>query len=608
MTSLTNVFARVAALPLALLLASTLAVLAPCEVASASWQGGATAGSAKSKALSVPTGAVPTVSVSGRAVTASWSAASIGGSGAVPAYTVKRYSATGVGQTVGSGCAGSITATTCTESGVDPGSWRYTVTPRVEGWAGGESAQSAAADVGAPALTLSTSSVTSLPATVSGSVANFVGGANVSFRLDNPTTGTTLAGTTTPAPIGASGAATVSVTIPSGTANGAHTVYAIGDDGSVASATIEVAVATCSAPTLRWLNGVESGVASVQNWGGVWEVGSGAATADSAVKRTGAYSLRMAPNATTMYRAFDLSTFNTAPVARFAIRFASLPSADAELAGFSRSAATYLALRYVAATGKLAIGFPGQTVSSLTTVEAGTWYVIDMKYDPRADPHTGEWRINGVAQPSTSYAQATTGADWFYLGALSPQTYSVNFDDIAVSEVASDYPIGDGRVRALLPNGMGTNVGAGFTHSDGTAISSTTWNRLDDVPLATGTDGVKQTVASSSNYVEVNFEDTTATCVRGVMARVSWAIVGDNKPNNGKTAIVTAGTERTLYSGDMSVAFGALTQSRYAMIAPTTATWTADAVNALRARLGYSTDVSPQPNWQSLMLEYETAQ
>jgi hypothetical protein len=92
-----------------------------------------------------------------------------------------------------------------------------------------------------PSYTLSGSStVKSLPATLSGSLAAFQTGATVTYRLDNPTTGTVLSATTTPSTIGNSGAATNSVTIPAGTSNGSHTIYAIGSSGDQASASITV--------------------------------------------------------------------------------------------------------------------------------------------------------------------------------------------------------------------------------------------------------------------------------------------------------------------------------------------------------------------------------
>ena len=43
-----------------------------------------------------------------------------------------------------------------------------------------------------------------------------------------------------------------------------------------------------------------------------------------------------------------------------------------------------------------------------------------------------------------------------------------------------------------------------------------------------------------------------------------------------------------------------------AIIAPAAAAWTPSAVNGLRARIGYSSDVTGNPYWDSLLLEVAT--
>jgi hypothetical protein len=199
-------------------------------------------GSQTAKARTMPTGSTPTASVSNRNVTVSWTQATIGGS-PVQGYLVKRYDTNGNVQTIGAGCSGLVTAVSCTETAVPAGSWTYSVTPKQQNWLGTESARSSAVTVAAPALSFSGSTtVTSLPASLTGTIANYIPAQTVTYRLDDPTTGTLLSGSISPSPVPSSGSATVSVTIPSGTANGAHTVYAIGSSGDVASAAITVAV------------------------------------------------------------------------------------------------------------------------------------------------------------------------------------------------------------------------------------------------------------------------------------------------------------------------------------------------------------------------------
>ena len=210
---------------------ATLAVLAASGAASASWQGPGS-GAGWARAESMPAGNKPTTTVSGRNVTVSWTASTFPGGLPVNGYLVKRYDGSGNVQTVGAGCAGMIGALTCTEAAVPSGSWRYTATPQHGAWTGTESTTSAAVSVGSPTLTLSPSNpkVLSLPSTLSGSIASFVDGETLRFRLDS-TGGSVLAGTVggtpTPAAVPSGGSAPISVTIPAGVADGSHTVYAV---------------------------------------------------------------------------------------------------------------------------------------------------------------------------------------------------------------------------------------------------------------------------------------------------------------------------------------------------------------------------------------------
>ena len=227
-------------LPAALVLLTALGA----PVASrAAWQAPGTGGQF-ARAISLSSGSTPTASVSNRSVALSWSATSLPGGGSVAGYEVRRYSTGGDLESIGSGCSGTVATNSCTETGVPAGSWRYTVTPVQGNWTGGESGQSSSVTVAAPGLTLSPSSVSTLPATLTGSISSFIPGQTVTFRLDDPTSGTVLTGSISPTPVASDGSAGVSVTLPAGTSNGSHTVYAIGSSGDTASAGVSVTGST----------------------------------------------------------------------------------------------------------------------------------------------------------------------------------------------------------------------------------------------------------------------------------------------------------------------------------------------------------------------------
>ncbi|MFZ1996380.1 MAG: hypothetical protein WAU75_19870, partial [Solirubrobacteraceae bacterium] len=207
-------------------------------MASAAWSGNASA-SGQAQAASMPAGSAPAVSATGHNVTVNWSGGTLLGQ-SVTGYAVKRYSAGHVAQTVGSGCSGTIAVLSCTESAVPAGTWTYTVTPLLYSWLGTESAASAAVTVEAPGLSItSATTVTSLPATVSASLSGYTAGQTVTFKLDSAS-GTTLTSTLSPTSIPAGGAATATITLPAGTAQGTHAIYAVGSQGDSASASLTV--------------------------------------------------------------------------------------------------------------------------------------------------------------------------------------------------------------------------------------------------------------------------------------------------------------------------------------------------------------------------------
>lgn len=137
----------------ALLIGVCALALAGAAGAGASWQAGGPA-PAYARAETMPAGGTPLASLSEGGVAVSWPAAILAGGGALEGYVVRRYGASGEGAAIGAGCAGTIAALSCTEAGVPPGRWRYTVTPVLQGWRGTESAASAA--VGVP-VTIATS-------------------------------------------------------------------------------------------------------------------------------------------------------------------------------------------------------------------------------------------------------------------------------------------------------------------------------------------------------------------------------------------------------------------------------------------------------------------
>jgi len=124
------------------MLAEGLAI-GPTSSALAAWSALGPGGAAGAGAV-MPGGAVPSVSATTSAVTVSWTAATFPNGASVAGYVINRYSATtGVPATVGAGCSGIVSSTTCTELSVQPGTWVYTETPVQLTWTGAQSPDSA---------------------------------------------------------------------------------------------------------------------------------------------------------------------------------------------------------------------------------------------------------------------------------------------------------------------------------------------------------------------------------------------------------------------------------------------------------------------------------
>ena len=108
-----------------------------------------------------------------------------------------------------------------------------------------ESLASAAVTVAASTFVLdSTAPITSLPASVTGTIGNYLLGETLTFHLDSPT-GPALTGS--PSVVMSTTSMAVGVTLPVGTTDAPHSVFVVGSGGSVASAAIDIVMP----PTLQ---------------------------------------------------------------------------------------------------------------------------------------------------------------------------------------------------------------------------------------------------------------------------------------------------------------------------------------------------------------------
>jgi hypothetical protein len=314
----------------------------------------------------------------------------------------------------------------------------------------------------------------------------------------------------------------------------------------------------------------------------------------------------------------------------------SLPGADVELASIEVAAAITCTIWYRTASQKIAVKIgTGTEIASDAVVSTDTWIGLDFRYDARIANHTLDWQVDydsttTTAAPvvqtqavgaSTSAGRITT----FRLGWSTAKTATVRYDDVLLSKVWNNYPIGNVKVYPLKVDPAATPTVLTSTANFGVFTNNTTvaaWNAvnarnaIDDIPPTIGAtaDGVCQVNNSGSDHMKFAMESraqqpgeipravrcywtcwaATATAAFGPGLRVydgttefSHADGGVDHGFDASTTIaywITRMLGRVLGGSDAYL----LTQAK---------------LDALEARVGFSTDASPDVGIHAVVFE-----
>jgi Tfp pilus assembly protein PilX len=387
-----------------------------------------------------------------------------------------------------------------------------------------------------------------------------------------------------------------------------------------------------AAPSIAWMNGFESDV--IYRTNGSWSTNlvggfnfvasgsSGVVDAVSSPARTGNYSMRVAPTSWASNYASLIAPYGPAlgptVVAHFAIQMGALPTTNAPVFTIMNTASNgwqhaFLYLYYRPSTGKWAVGLSLNTTPTLyqessVTAVVGTWYNFDIRMQMTGtDTRMAEWSLDGVAQPTVSAVDSpgSGSGTTVVFGQWGTSTfggaYTAYYDDVVLSTTPSDYPIGDMNISPLRPDSVGTHVNPTYfneRHSWAPDVNS--WQYFDDNPMNQNVDYYRQITVSGTSYMELNFQDTTQTCIRGVAPEMDAHPEGTSA-NNTKTSFFDGATEFILYQGDISFATTGLAFA----IKPMTAAggWTQARVNGLKVRFGYGTDINPIVAWDDFDIQ-----
>lgn len=363
---------------------------------------------------------------------------------------------------------------------------------------------------------------------------------------------------------------------------------------------------------LYYLTGWEHGLVDAAG-AGIWSstiTAPSTLTADTAIVRNGNYCAKFNAVGQKVFANKAIVGGTRYAVIRAGIYFDTLPTSGECRVISARSSATGAVVGqmvYMASDGKLKSRIGG-TGGTGVVINAGQWYLLEMRYDVGATTYTLDWSLDLVAQTQQTSASQTVGViDQLGWGPTAAVTCVLRVDDYIASDATADYPWGDGHTEGHgvdpLTDGTHSVAAGGFKDYLGNTLNNLSINVhtfLDDPPpLSSTADWVEQTVVDAAGYLEVVFTDTAAATVNGAQALVEYHAGG-----TATTRIRSATTDTDIYVGSMSTV-GGIPNYRTGIVNPDAGTWTPSKFNQLKGRIGFASAVGVTPKWDALFLEVD---
>ena len=296
-------------------------------------------------------------------------------------------------------------------------------------------------------------------------------------------------------------------------------------------------------------------------------------------------------------------------VVRFKIRVDSM-SAAGVVAQFTQGAtATTTFMSWDPATSKLGV-FPtggyGTNRQNSQTLNTAQWYWVDVYLN--GTNKTLDWYVDGNAQTQLSIggSAGTYSSTPIFGCAVTEPSGSVPasgtfyIDHVGVSQTSGDFPLTHTAIVGFVPGSDGThNTGAAGNFTNGTTnitnATTTAWTLLDERP-ASSTDKVVQALDTTGLlYVEVNLNSTTeqrtplaVDCAGTWRAASAASAAGQVKLRDNLGA-----TDSAIVNTTIAVTTDTWYTAMFAARPAALGAWTLSALNALRVRLGFGTDVTP---------------
>jgi hypothetical protein len=300
-------------------------------------------------------------------------------------------------------------------------------------------------------------------------------------------------------------------------------------------------------------------------------------------------------------------------VTSFMFYLVALPAGGTNtyISHFTPTGGTGTAIVWVDSSGVIHAQVGSGTVQDGPTLSAGAWNRLDGYMRRNVNPPTFDWAVNGTAQTqAVGQALAATTNATHYLGVTgsSNSNTEVIYDCYVSSSINTDFPLGEHYVLGYAPNEDTdiSQVGSGaFQDISGTAISggNPAWDNLDSRDFEQTAELLKQTGTDAAGFVEIGFENSVEST-----APVAVRIEG-NFNAAGTTACdiearIRSGTnEASWANGDPSETAGYKGGSTYDKEPVSGSVWTDTLFDALRCRIGYSSDANPDPWIYAILLE-----
>lgn len=357
-----------------------------------------------------------------------------------------------------------------------------------------------------------------------------------------------------------------------------------------------------------FITGFEYGVASPNvNGGGLFNTISGSPSIQNSIKKSGNYALRI--NSSSSIDRAVKTISGSIVVGRVYFYVASYPTTNSIILAIT-SIPGWFQFSINSSDHKLYIDVNGSSpVASANALSLGTWYRLDFKLDASASTWYGYWQIDGTSQTNYSVSMgASTTLDGLQLGCQNSSTMDVYYDDVIISVTSGDYPIGPGYTEGLSVGSDGTHNAGPDTieDNDGNDIGAVTaYDHINSVPIGNTTTYIEQFAIAASNYAEVNFADTSHTTIFGARAYLAYQSSGANENSGGCIIIDEDATQTTVFGDPTTRADYSETSVFYksVQLPSPSGGWDKNAVNALKARLGYSNDVVDIPYWVDMIIE-----